>query len=435
MIKKAFNYDAMRIDLSMYKGKTLRSGIELMRLITSHTNSEGVPYEAYIVGGSVRDLILEALLGKPSKIYDIDIATNMPISELQKAFRCESNNGEAHGTILVQHKNDWFEVTQFRTEQGYTDGRHPDHISLTNSFKEDTDRRDFTINAMGIDRDGNIIDYHDGIHDLMVGYIRTVGNPDDRFSEDGLRIIRAMRFAARFTMGIDDDTKDSIIKNVSMLEKISIDRIYAEFQKCAQYGATAFADFVSLFHSCDAHLHVSQCAMISRSTLIRIRNRAIADHAGMFPELHYDDITAMALLFIDSECIDKAMHDFRCTVDMIRTTKWIASSIEKIKSGDMDLITRVEMASNPNITRLRAVYHSIMEKDIPFADMVETYCKVQDMVPRTTITRAVMASSIKPGPEFGAAVSKTLNWTYERVLHGVIPSYDDICDYLNNTST
>ena len=150
----------MRIDLSLY-GSTVQAGMQLCESIHRHG------YEAYLVGGCVRDIVMEniGVIAK-ANIHDVDIATNMPIEQLRKFYTTADNNGEAHGTILVKSGDTYFEVTQFRTDGVYSDGRHPDSVNFTKSFKEDTARRDFTINAMGIDYDGNVIDYNGGIEDI-----------------------------------------------------------------------------------------------------------------------------------------------------------------------------------------------------------------------------------------------------------------------------
>ena len=156
----------MKIDLSTIKNDLLTSGMKLASAI------ESMGYEAYLVGGCVRDMVRWSLgqSGFPD-IHDIDISTNMPIEELQKTFKTASNNGEAHGTILVFQDGEPFEVTQFRTDGAYTDGRHPDSITFAKTFKEDCLRRDFTINAMGLSGKGEVIDYYGGIADVENGII------------------------------------------------------------------------------------------------------------------------------------------------------------------------------------------------------------------------------------------------------------------------
>ena len=231
----------MKIDLSLFNDE-VQIGTDLCQQI------ETFGYEAYLVGGCVRDIVRWYKNGQKGdpKIHDVDIATNMPIDELYDNFKCTSNNGEAHGTILVKWQKEVFEVTQFRTDGDYSDGRHPDSVQFTKSFKDDVARRDFTINAMGIDCRGNLIDYYNGEKDLDDNILRTVGDSNQRFSEDALRIIRAMRFAARFGMKIDPETMEGIKNIKGNLDKIAKERIGAELMKTAEYGKQAFADVIGL---------------------------------------------------------------------------------------------------------------------------------------------------------------------------------------------
>lgn len=219
----------MKIDLNNIDSDQLKAGLALAKKIT-----ELGPYksEAYLVGGCVRDMV-RYQLGQTSEldIHDIDIATSMPLDNLKAYFKTCDNNGEKHGTILVWWINQYFEVTHFRTDGEYSDGRHPDEVILTESFEEDTARRDFTINALGMNWDGEIIDFHGGVEDIKNSIIRAVGNPDARFKEDALRMIRGARFAVNFNYKIENDTSHAMYKNADRLDNVSNERIRAEFLK------------------------------------------------------------------------------------------------------------------------------------------------------------------------------------------------------------
>lgn len=233
----------MNINIHKYSNDCLNMAMQLVKEIN------GFGYEAYAVGGCVRDLI-QYELGQTftSNFHDVDIATNMPIEELQKHFKTRSNNGEAHGTILVLYGDELYgfpyEVTQFRTDGDYSDGRHPDSVTFAKTFKEDASRRDLTINALGLDADGNVIDYFGGVDDIKNKIIRTVGNANDRFSEDALRIIRALRFAVVFDYKIDDETSRAMGDEAYRVKKLSAERIRKEFVTVAEKGN--FATFVHL---------------------------------------------------------------------------------------------------------------------------------------------------------------------------------------------
>ncbi|MCL2858873.1 MAG: CCA tRNA nucleotidyltransferase, partial [Streptococcaceae bacterium] len=157
-------------------------------------------YEAYFVGGSVRDALLNR------QIHDVDIASSAYPEEIKQIFPYTIDVGIEHGTILVlmgKEQSDQYEVTTFRTESTYTDYRRPDAVDFVRDLGEDLKRRDFTINAFAMDTDGTIIDQFDGLTDLKEKCIRAVGQATDRFNEDALRIMRAMRFSASLDFDIE----------------------------------------------------------------------------------------------------------------------------------------------------------------------------------------------------------------------------------------
>lgn len=145
-------------------------------------------YEAYFVGGCVRDY----LLGED--FSDIDITTNALPEEVKKVFRKSIDTGIQHGTVTILVNGDSYEVTTFRTEEDYINHRSPEKVEFVSNLREDLDRRDFTINAMALDYSGKLFDYHNGDSDLTSKIIRTVNNPNERFYEDALRMLRAFRF-------------------------------------------------------------------------------------------------------------------------------------------------------------------------------------------------------------------------------------------------
>jgi tRNA nucleotidyltransferase (CCA-adding enzyme) len=189
---------------------------------------EKLGFEAYIVGGCVRD----TLLNKES--HDIDISTNCPIHILEKHFKVyDIGKSKDFGIVVVQVNNKTYEIAQFRSDGEYSNSRHPDNIKIVSSFLEDTSRRDFTINAMGINSKGNIIDYHNGKEDLENKVIRCVGNPNKRFEEDSLRIMRAVRFAAKYNFSIEKYTGKAMKKLSVNINKLSPERIKEEIFKAA----------------------------------------------------------------------------------------------------------------------------------------------------------------------------------------------------------
>ena len=162
-------------------------------------------YKAYIVGGCVRDM----LMGKEPEDYDI--TTSARPEEIKKVFSGKKtiDTGIAHGTVTVVIDGRAFEITTFRVEAGYSDGRRPDSVSFTGNLREDAARRDFTMNSIAFNREEGIIDYFGGAADIKAGVIRCVGDPKARFREDGLRIIRAVRFSSVIGFDIEEETLET----------------------------------------------------------------------------------------------------------------------------------------------------------------------------------------------------------------------------------
>ena len=185
-------------------------------------------FEAYLVGGAVRDV----LMGK--KPSDWDLTTSAKPEQVMSIFKKVIPTGIAHGTVTVHFCNEEIEVTTFRTESDYSDGRHPDKITFASTIEEDLSRRDFTMNAIAVNlEDGCIVDPFEGQKDIKNKIIRTVGDPMERFSEDGLRPIRAIRFSAQLGFSIEKETFASIsntkIQNVT--KGISLERFRDELLK------------------------------------------------------------------------------------------------------------------------------------------------------------------------------------------------------------
>ena len=179
-------------------------------------------HKAYIVGGCIRDMLLGI---KPE---DYDICTSAHPKQVQKLFEKSIPTGIAHGTVTVFVDNKPFEVTTFRVESIYTDRRHPDNVFFSNSLVEDLQRRDFTINAMAYHPKQGIIDPFDGSGDIKKGIIRTVGHPKERFDEDALRMLRAIRFQSRFNFSIEEKTLNAIETLSENIKDISRERILLE---------------------------------------------------------------------------------------------------------------------------------------------------------------------------------------------------------------
>ncbi|MBR4035719.1 MAG: HD domain-containing protein [Oscillospiraceae bacterium] len=184
-------------------------------------------FEAWVVGGIVRN----SLMGL--EVSDIDITTNALPQQTAQVFSGYHviETGLQHGTVTVVIDHMPLEITTFRTEKGYSDNRHPDNVEFTASLKEDCARRDFTINAICYNPQCGIMDFYGGITDIENHIIKCVGDPDSRFKEDALRILRRMRFASVLGFEIESQTKTAIFKNKELLKNISAERIYTELCK------------------------------------------------------------------------------------------------------------------------------------------------------------------------------------------------------------
>ncbi|MCM3756886.1 CCA tRNA nucleotidyltransferase [Sporosarcina aquimarina] len=201
-------------------------GTTQSRTVITRLNELG--HEAVFVGGAVRDF----LLGKEPT--DIDIATSATPEQVKSVFRNTIDLGTEHGTVLVIESGEPIEVTTFRTEGTYSDNRRPDEVHFVTSLEEDLKRRDFTINALALRIDGEVVDPFKGREDLSTKTIRAVGNASERFNEDALRMIRAVRFVSVLGFELENSTKDSITLLASTVKTLSVERIKTEFDKLFQ---------------------------------------------------------------------------------------------------------------------------------------------------------------------------------------------------------
>ena len=191
----------------------------IIRLLKGHG------HEAYAVGGCIRD----AILGREPK--DWDITTSALPNQVKEIFHRTIDTGLQHGTVTVMIHHVGYEVTTYRIDGKYTDNRHPESVEFTSNLVEDLKRRDFTINAMAYNPEVGLVDAFDGISDIKNKRIKCVGLATERFSEDALRMLRAVRFSAQLGFEIEDETKKAIKMLAPNLKSISKERICAEFEK------------------------------------------------------------------------------------------------------------------------------------------------------------------------------------------------------------
>ena len=199
--------------------------ITILSLLEQHN------YESYVVGGCVRDNL------RGVKPHDYDICTAATPEEVKEVFKNYKiiDTGLKHGTVTIIGKSDKYEITTFRIDGNYSDNRHPDSIQFTTDIVKDLSRRDFTINAMAYSNINGLQDPFDGKTDLKNKIIKCVGDPDTRFNEDALRILRAIRFSAKLNFSIETNTKKSMEKNKDLLDNIAVERKTSELLQILEY--------------------------------------------------------------------------------------------------------------------------------------------------------------------------------------------------------
>lgn len=273
-----------------------------IRIIESHGK------EAYAVGGCVRD----SVMGTEPKDYDI--TTSALPTELKSYFNSFKviETGLKHGTLTVIIDGMHLEITTYRIDGVYTDNRHPREVSFTDNLYLDLSRRDFTVNAMAFCEKTGIVDYFDGLDDLEKKQIRCVGMPDDRFNEDGLRILRALRFASVLSFGLEKNTAESIHRNYGLLKNISAERIFTELKKliCGDNCRTVLSDFrdviafilpelqayQSATHNGISYYDRNLDAVCSAPSDFDIRFAALFRNCGNDPDIFDDEENALQAL-------------------------------------------------------------------------------------------------------------------------------------------
>lgn len=247
-------------------------------------------WEAYAVGGCVRD----SMMGK--RPDDWDITTSALPEQIKKVFTAYRtiDTGIQHGTVTVLVDDMPLEITTYRVDGDYTDGRHPDQVIFTRNLQEDLKRRDFTINAMAFHPNKGLIDPFNGLADVQRGIIRCVGAPMDRFKEDALRILRALRFASVLNFDIEAATADAIHLLCDTLHFVSVERITAEFSRllCGKNASLileSYSDVIAVFLP-----EISQCQ--SFDDLSALRNVPHVRLAALFRHINLPAQTAVSIL-------------------------------------------------------------------------------------------------------------------------------------------
>ena len=238
---------------TIYGDRMLESALKLLKELTSHD------YKAYIVGGFVRDY----LLGRESQ--DIDVCTNATPKEIKEVFEDSFLPTEDYGSVIVNKYGIRFEITTFRKEFSYQDHRKPVEIQYIDDLYQDLLRRDFTINAICIDENGEVIDFLGGRDDLDRKLIRTIGDADDRFQEDALRILRAIRFATVLDFQLDASVSSAILETRHLLSELSYQRKKEELDKIFASGhADKGIDLLLQYHL-DKNLELEKLSQVENT--------------------------------------------------------------------------------------------------------------------------------------------------------------------------
>ena len=374
---------------------------------------EQAGYEAYFVGGSIRDLILN----RP--IHDIDIATSAYPEEVKRLFPKTIDTGIKHGTVTVLNDGASYEITTFRTESGYQDFRRPDHVTFVQNLAEDLKRRDFTINALAMNRAGEVIDLFNGLGDLQKHLIKAVGDPMKRFHEDALRMMRAVRFMSQLNFDLESQTKEAVSDLHQLLSKISVERIRDEFVKMGTgiNSRDAFKIFLQ------TKLSESVPDFAGKSDLLAI-----------YPKLKFNPSMETSLwsiiiilLKISDDQIARFMRDWKNSNAMTEKVRKIVTLFDLISEklpSDLELFN----AGKDVLLNTIDVAH-ILGQPINSEALVDRYTAlpIKSMSELAVDGQFLIANGIKPGPKLG----QILNEIKQKVISGELAnSKDDIQDYL-----
>ncbi|WP_308004236.1 CCA tRNA nucleotidyltransferase [uncultured Lactococcus sp.] len=356
-------------------------------------------FEAYFVGGSVRDALLQR------SIHDVDIATSAYPAETKAIFPHTIDVGIDHGTVLVlagQSEAEHYEITTFRTESTYTDYRRPDSVDFVRELSEDLKRRDFTINAFAMDTEGEIIDLFDGLSDLAGSRLRAVGIATERFNEDALRIMRAMRFAATLNFNVEEETFKAMQARAHLLSKISIERIFIELDKLLL--AKDWKKGLEILLESEAYTFLPDLQEKAIHALIQTLNPdftfATSAQAWAALLVHSDQINVKTFLkkWKVSNDFIKYVHDL---TEAYKLESWSLESIYRYGLEKALLVDQLKVAAGQDVDCEQAyIYdaklqiHSKSELVVTGNDIIQTF-------------------NIKPGPILG----KLLHQIEEQVVN------------------
>lgn len=359
---------------------------------------EDAGFEAYFVGGSVRDVLLHR------HVHDVDITTSAYPEEVKELFDKSIDTGIKHGTVTVLYGGESYEITTFRTESGYQDFRRPDHVTFVQNLDEDLKRRDFTINALAMDMHGDIVDLFNGIEDLKNHIIRAVGNPEKRFHEDALRMMRAVRFMSQLEFKLEGKTEQAIKDNHELLKKISVERIREEFVKMGlgPFSRQAFQIFL------DTQLSEDVPDFAGKKDLLQV-----------YPQLKFSPTmetslwaVIIILLKVSNENIGKFMRDWKNSNAMTEKVEQIIKMFDLIadhvptdyelfEAGEDIIINTIDVAD-------------ILGQPVSSEALVDRYLALPIKTPSELAVdgRFLIKRGMRPGAQLGC----TLNQIRKKVV-------------------
>lgn len=384
-------------------------------------------HEAYAVGGCVRD----ALLGRMPN--DWDITTSALPAEVKQVFRRTVDTGLQHGTITVLLQEGQYEVTTYRIDGVYEDSRHPKEVIFTSNLTEDLRRRDFTINAMAYHPEVGIVDPYDGMLDLEGGVIRAVGDARERFDEDALRIMRAVRFSAQLGFAIDPETALALKEFAPRLKDISHERVRDELLKLitAPYPETfevlynmkitreIFPRFDMMMEAAPEDGRTENYGMATLFALEDVSSTATMRLATLL--LHAGDASYVKEFLREMRLDNKMIHDVTLLVSQAVTTLDNLASSSEISEYDVRLLMNKVGELMPSLIELmkadsKSFVSDIREKILASVLKIEElYGVVLDRgdcvnLKELAVTGGdLIAAGIKPGPELGEILGKLLD--------------------------
>lgn len=369
---------------------------------------EKADFEAYAVGGCVRD----SILGRSPE--DWDITTSAKPEEVKRLFSTTIDTGLQHGTVTVVIEKEGFEVTTFRLDGDYTDGRHPDRVAFTSSLTEDLRRRDFTINAMAYSEKRGLIDEFDGERDLEDGVIRAVGDACERFSEDALRMLRAIRFAGQLNFKIADETFDAIKELSPNIAKVSVERIAKELEKLLLSGNP---EYIALVYETGIFSVIApEVAMLFENGEISASIKALSK--ASFPEKKelYQIRLAIFLEGLGSDKAANLLKRLKLDNDTINTVKKLLGlSLREVENNETDMRRTVKEAGHkmmPLLLEMRRAKGLKDNKDLYQTVIDNGYCT---SISELNINgKDLMDAGIPKGALIGSTLERLLELVIEK---------------------